>query len=167
LVGTIPKIASSRLPLFWLAFELGFLGRDAVPAPRTRQSRPEQPSSSACRQASNFSVSSGWLRCREGGSPALLAGCTGNVDATSCTVQGEPLPQHLPCLPAHIVLTYSCLACPWSQASDRRNANGQRVDGRLSRPGVDRPAKVNRWGAGTSGWRFASRRGEDTDRCGH
>ena len=29
-------------------------------------------------------------------------------------MQGEPLPPHLPCLPAH-VLTYSRLACPWSQ----------------------------------------------------
>ena len=47
------QIASSPPPLFWLAFELGFLGWDAVPVPRTRQSRPEQPSSSACRHASN------------------------------------------------------------------------------------------------------------------
>ena len=37
---------------------------------------------------------------------------------------GELLPPRLPCLPAH-VLTYSRLACPWSQALDRRDGQHQ------------------------------------------
>ena len=63
-------------------------------------------------------------RCREGGSRSLLAGLRRYLDATRSTVRGEPLPPHLPCLPAH-VLTYSRLACPWSQALDRRDGQHQ------------------------------------------
>ena len=37
---------------------------------------------------------------------------------------GELLPPHLPYLPSH-VLTYSHLACPWSQSFDRREGHHQ------------------------------------------
>ena len=50
--------------------------------------------------------------------------CAGTFDATSSSMPGELLPPRLPCLPAH-VLTYSRLACPWSQALDRRDGQHQ------------------------------------------
>ena len=45
-------------------------------------------------------------------------------DATSSSMSGELLPPHLPYLPSH-VLTYSHLACPWSQSFDRREGHHQ------------------------------------------
>ena len=77
----------------------------------------------SCVQAS-LPVSSGRQRCREGGSPSLLASCAGTFDATSSSMPGELLPPHLPYLSSH-VLTYSHLACPWSQSFDRREGHHQ------------------------------------------
>ena len=50
--------------------------------------------------------------------------CAGTFDATSSSMPGELLPPHLPCLPSH-VLTYSRLACPWSQSFDRCEGHHQ------------------------------------------
>ena len=56
--------------------------------------------------------------CREGGSRSLLACCAGTFDATSSSMQGEPLPPRMPCLPA------SQLTCSRTDASP---ALGRRV----------------------------------------
>ena len=50
--------------------------------------------------------------------------CAGTFDATSSSMPGELLPPHFPCLPSH-VLTYSRLACPWSQSFDRCEGHHQ------------------------------------------
>ena len=99
----------------------------ACPCALDGQSRervcPDAALFASCVQAS-LPVSSGRQRCREGGSPSLLASCAGTFDATSSSMPGELLPPHLPYLSSH-VLTYSHLACPWSQSFDRREGHHQ------------------------------------------